>query len=65
MTLREFVSNLFHFRMKNGESGWDDMARELGKNGTFSITGSPHKFQQIFIELCKRVDKLEYEKKSA
>lgn len=62
MTLKDKVSEIFSYRIKNGESGWDEMAESLSKNGTFSITGSPKKFEKILIELLKRVEKLENER---
>ena len=59
MTIKEFVSRLFDYRIPNGDAGWDDMASALGRNGQWSITGSPNKFQTIILELVKRVEKLE------
>mgnify|MGYP007070561488 CR=1 FL=1 len=59
MTIRQFCSQLFDYRIKDGESGWDEAAQQLSRNGTWSITGSPKKFQEIIIELCKRIEKLE------
>jgi len=59
MTIRQFVSQLYGYRIKDGEQGWDEMTQQLSTNGTFSITGSPKKFQDIIIELCKRVEALE------
>lgn len=62
MKLKDRISDIFGYRIKNGESGWDEMAEALSKNGTFSITGSPKKFEKILIELLKRVEKLENER---
>lgn len=62
MTIKEFVSQLFGYRIKNDDAGWDDFAKNLEKNGTWSITGSPRKFQDIIIELMKRIERLEYER---
>jgi hypothetical protein len=59
MTLRDFVSNLFHYRMKTVDTKWEDFAHDLEKSGLWSLSGSPHKFEAIIIELCKRVEKLE------
>ena len=59
MTLRDYVSNLFHYRMTTSESKWDMFAHDLEKSGLWSITASPRKFQDIILELCKRVEKLE------
>ena len=59
MTLRDYVSNLFHYRMTTSESKWDMFAHDLEKSGLWSITASPRKFQEIVLELCKRVEKLE------
>lgn len=61
MTLKDFVSNLFEYRVKNGEEGWDEFSENLSKNGTWSISGSPKKFQTLILELIKRVEKLEHE----
>ena len=58
-TLRDFVSGLFHYRMTTSESKWDMFAHDLEKSGLWSITASPRKFQDIILELCKRVEKLE------
>ena len=62
MTIKEYISNLFNYRIKDSDSGWDEAANILEKNGTWSITGSPRKFQSIIIELCKRIEKLEHGK---
>jgi hypothetical protein len=58
-TLRDFVSNLFHYRMTTGETKWDMFSHDLEKSGLWSITASPRKFQDIILELCKRIEKLE------
>jgi hypothetical protein len=59
VTIRQFVSNLFQFRIKEGEQGWEEASQLLGKTGQWSLTGSPKKFEEIIIELCKRIERLE------
>lgn len=59
MTLREAASQIFNYRIKEGDLGWDEMVQELSKMGTFSLSASPKKFEKLILELCKRVEKLE------
>ncbi|MEK7106548.1 MAG: hypothetical protein AAB895_04320 [Patescibacteria group bacterium] len=61
MKLRDVVSNLFQYKIKHGYQGWDEMANSLSKSGVWSITGSPRKFQDIIVELLKRVERLEHD----
>lgn len=61
MTIREYVSHLFSYRIKDGPHGWEEFTRNLERNGTWSITGSGRKFQDMIIEIMKRIEKLEYE----
>ena len=62
MKLKDYISNLFNFRVKNGPEGWDDLANQLGPSGVWSISGSPRKFQDIILEILKRVEALENER---
>ena len=59
MTLKEVISQLFDYRIKEGDGGWDEAERILGKSGLWSISASPRKFEKIVMELIKRVEKLE------
>lgn len=59
MSIKEWVSQLFNYRIPHGDKGWDEAAFTLGKTGQWSITGSPTKFQDMILELLKRVEKLE------
>lgn len=61
MTLKQFVSETLGYRIKEGDAGWDEMAQQLSNMGQWSLTASPKKFEKIFLELCKRVEKLEHE----
>jgi len=61
-TLRDYISELFHYRMTTGENRWEMFANDLRKSGQWSITASPSKFESIIVDLCKRVEKLEQEK---
>lgn len=62
MTIRQYVSQLFGYRIKDGIGGWDDFTTNLEKTGTWSLTGSPRKFQSMIIEIMKRIERLEYER---
>jgi len=61
MTLRDYFSDLFGYRMKNGEGGWEEATQALSRSGKYSITSSPTKFEKLIIDLCKRVEKIENE----
>ena len=63
MSIRDFVSDLFHYRTPHGDTGWDEMASVLGRTGQWSITGSPKKFQDMILDLMKRVERLEEHEK--
>lgn len=62
MTLKQYVSHLFNYRIKDGVGGWDDFTTNMEKSGAWSMTGSPRKFQAIIVELLKRVEELEKER---
>lgn len=62
MTLKEAISNIFDFRIKDGDAGWDEAAQLLSKTGQWSLSGSPRKFEKIILELCKRVERLEHDR---
>jgi hypothetical protein len=59
MTLKQFMSEVFDYRIKDGDSGYDEMAQQLSNMGQWSITASPKKFEKVLLELCKRVSRLE------
>ena len=59
MTLRDFVSTLFDYRIKHTETAWEEASQALARSGLWSLSGSPSKFEKIIVELCKRVEKLE------
>lgn len=59
MTLKQFASDIFGYRIKEGETGWDEAAQMLSKTGTWSITASPRKFEKLVLEMCKRIEALE------
>lgn len=59
MTLKQHVSQLFGYRIKEGVTGWDEFVQMLAKNGIWSITASPKKFEQLILEMCKRIESLE------
>jgi hypothetical protein len=61
MRIKEFVSQLFDYRIKNGQEGWDEFTKALSRNGTWSIAGSPAKFQAMILEMLKRIEILEEE----
>lgn len=56
MKLREFVSQLFGYRIHNSPTAWDDAYRILSKNGTWA---SAKKQEELILELIKRIEKLE------
>ena len=59
MTLKEFVSLLIGFRIKESDTGWDEAYQQFSNTGQFTLTSSPKKYEKIILELCKRVDNLE------
>lgn len=59
MTLKQAISQLFDYRIKESDAGWDEAARVLGNQGQWSLSASPKKFENIIMELIKRVEKLE------
>jgi hypothetical protein len=62
MTLKEYISSIFDYRIKDGDGGWDEAVQMLAKTGLWSISGSPRKFEKIILELCKRIERLEHER---
>lgn len=55
-TLKDFVSELFGFRIHNGPTAWDDAYNILSKNGTWA---SAKKQELLIIDLIKRIENLE------
>lgn len=55
MTLKEWVSQLFNIRIND----WDNGVKILRQYGQWSMSGAPRKFEDMFLELMKRVEVLE------